>query len=273
MKLSVVVSTYNQPEWLEKVLHGYLLQTHRDFEILVADDGSREETRQTIMAFVKERGREVAHIWEEDEGFQKSRILNKAILAAAGDYLIFTDGDCIPRPDFVATHVRHAEPSVFLSGGYCKLPMNVSIAIDRGNIDSGEAFDPAWLRGHGFRRATMGIKLTKSRPLAVAADFLTTRKATWNGCNSSTWKEAILAVNGHNEDMQYGGEDREMGERLMNYGYKSKQIRHQAVLLHLDHERSYKTPESLRKNKLIRDEVRATRSVWCTNGIRKSPQP
>src|SRR6056297_2680694 len=122
MKLSVIISTYNSPEWLEKVLWGYSVQSHNDFEIIIADDGSGAETRQLIDRMRQQTGLTIRHIWQEDKGFRKCRILNLAVLESATDYLVFTDGDCIPRRDFLEVHATEAEPGRFLSGGYHKLP-------------------------------------------------------------------------------------------------------------------------------------------------------
>ena len=129
MNASVILSTYNSVEWLEKVLWGYSAQTYTDFEIVIADDGSGEETRRRIEELKALIAIPIVHVWHEDDGFQKTKILNKAILAARSDYLIFTDGDCVPRKDFVATHMQYREPGYFLSGGYFKLPMDISKAI------------------------------------------------------------------------------------------------------------------------------------------------
>ena len=97
MQQSVIISTYNQPTWLAKVLCGYLEQTFKDFELLIADDGSDSRTAEVIANFQQIADFPVKHIWHPDEGFQKCAILNKATLAASADYLIFTDGDCVPR--------------------------------------------------------------------------------------------------------------------------------------------------------------------------------
>ena len=131
MLISVIFTTYNSPLWLEKVLWGFDAQTDHNFEIVIADDGSREETRQLVERFARATERPIQHIWQADDGFQKCRILNKAIVAARGDYLILTDGDCIPRKDFVSVHRANAEPGSFLSGGYFKLPMSISQSITR----------------------------------------------------------------------------------------------------------------------------------------------
>ncbi len=273
MDLSVVLSTYNQPEWLRKVLHGYAAQTLPDFEIVIADDGSGEETAEVIEAFRASSKRPVRHVWQEDEGFQKSRILNKATVAASGEYLVYSDGDCIPRADFLEVHSRLAERGKFLSGGYCKLPMNLSRAITTEDILSGRVFDVGWLRRHGMSGFSQMFKIGLPVGMGPLMDLISPTKASWNGHNASGWKSDILAVNGYNEEMQYGGQDRELGERMRNNGITGKRIRHRALVVHLDHKRGYNTPETIRKNLAIREEVAASRSVWCANGIRKSPQP
>ena len=106
MKVRVIFTTYNSLDWLRKVLVGFFQQTYQEFEIVIADDGSRDDTRQLIDSMRKHSPVPIQHIWQEDDGFQKCRIMNKALLAAKGDYVVFTDVDCIPRKDFVAQHVR-----------------------------------------------------------------------------------------------------------------------------------------------------------------------
>jgi glycosyltransferase involved in cell wall biosynthesis len=269
MKVSVIISTYNSPEWLEKVLWGYTCQTHKDFEIVIADDGSGKETSDVIQSFQKNSSLEIYHVWHEDKGYRRQVILNKAILASHTDYLIFTDGDCIPRNDFVLTHVSQAERGYFLSGGYCKLPMDTSRIITKENILNRESFKLKWLRTLGPVGVSQSRKLLAKGKFADLLDFVTPAKATFNNCNSSAWKDDVIAVNGYDERMQYGGADREMGERLVNYGVLGKQIRHRAIVLHLDHSRGYRTDESIMKNVNIRKETRDHRSSWTPYGIVK----
>ena len=273
MKLSVIISTYNQPEWLAKVMQGYLYQTFTDFEILIADDGSDDRTKAVIKDFKIRAWFPIRHVWHADEGYRRQTILNVALLEAEHEYIIMTDGDCIPRPDFLKVHARRAAPGHFLSGGYCKLPMDLSKHLAPDDIESGRAFDVSYLRQHGLREFSPLFKISLPVPLGPLMDRITPTKATWNNCNASGWKADLFAVNGFNEDMQYGGADRELGERLANFGITGLQIRHQAIVLHLDHKRGYKTPETMRKNRAIRDEVIATKSTWCPNGIYKRPHP
>ena len=140
MKASVIFSTYNAEEWLEKVIIGFDNQTERDFEIVIADDGSNEKTKAKIDSLRSLISIPIKHVWQEDDGFQKTKILNKAILASAADYLIFTDGDCIPRKDFIATHLKYREANCFLSGGYFKLSMVTSKVITPENIKNQDCF-------------------------------------------------------------------------------------------------------------------------------------
>jgi glycosyltransferase involved in cell wall biosynthesis len=272
VKVSIIISTYNNPAWLEKVLWGYECQTYKDFEMVIADDGSGEPTKLLIQRFQQESWMKIMHVWHPDDGFQKSAILNKAILASTTDYLIFSDGDCIPRSDFVEVHVNHAQPGKFLSGGYFMLPMEISKTIGKEDILNGNAFNMHWLYAHGLKKTYKTLKLTSAGIQEKLLNFLTPTKATWNGHGSSGWKKDIVAVNGFNEEMQYGGQDRELGERLVNYGVKGKQIRYSAICIHLDHKRGYNTPESIAKNRKIRHETRQQRKVWTPHGIVKSKQ-
>lgn len=273
MKISVIISTYNAEEWLTKVLHGYRHQAWRDFEVIVADDGSGPATAELIRRFAADYPVPLRHLWQEDDGYRRQEILNRAILAATYDYLLFTDGDCVPRRDFVEVHARHAEPGRFLSGGYCKLSMALSKAITAEDILVGRCFDVGQLRAQGRLGLSNTLKLGANRLTAPLIDAITPARATFNNCNSSAWKEDLLAINGYDERMKYGGPDRELGERLENRGVRGKQIRHRAICVHLDHARGYKTPESLRRNLEIRAQTRANRSTWTPHGIRKRDEP
>lgn len=270
--ISVIVSTYNNEAWLEKVLEGYQYQTYGNFEVIVADDGSRAATKALIERFQKEYPVPLRHVWHEDDGYRRQRILNIAITEAAMPYILFTDGDCIPRKDFVEVHAKYAEEGYFLSGGYCKLPMKTSEAIDEDAIRTERCFDVAWLKKQDNLKGTQSLKLNSGPVMASILDFLTPTNASFNNCNSSAWKEDLLAINGYDERMQYGGPDRELGERLENFGLKSKQIRHKAIVLHLDHARGYKTKESLERNLAIRKEVKDQKKTWTEHGIEKRPQ-
>lgn len=266
---SIIISTYNSTEWLAKVLHGYNNQTYRAFEIIIADDGSTHETKTLIDELRKIVFYKIEHVWHEDNGFQKSQILNKAIMACHTAYIIMSDGDCIPRTDFVEQHVLYREEGYFLSGGYFMLPMPISKRISIENIYAGDCFDLKWLKKQGLKSQFKNNKLTANGLKSNFLNFITPTNASWNGHNASGWKADIEAVNGFDERMQYGGQDRELGERLINYGLKSKQIRYTAICVHLDHPRGYKNKESIEKNKNIRKTTTTQKKKWTDFGISK----
>lgn len=268
-KISVIVSTFNSEKWLEKVLIGFNCQLFRDFEMVIADDGSREDTRELIDRMRGEVFYDILHVWQQDDGFQKSRILNKALLACRGEYIIMTDGDCIPRNDFVQVHHFNKEKGYFISGGYYMLPMNISLAITREDIEKQRCFNIQWLKEMGIPKTFKNTKLIVRGITSKLFNLLTPTNASWNGHNSSGWKKDILNVNGFDERMQYGGQDRELGERLVNFDIRSKQLRYSAVCVHLDHKRGYKTPETLAKNAAIRKDTRRNKQVWTHYGISK----
>ncbi len=269
MHVSVIVSTYNQPDWLEKAVWGWDAQSERGFELLVADDGSGPETAERIERLSAETGLTIRHVWQEDQGFRKSAILNRAIGAAEGDYLVFSDGDCIPRVDFLATHIRLARAGRYLSGGYFKLPRALSEAITRDDVRAGRPFDVAWLDAHGVERTKAHLLLTASPLWATLLNRVSTTRPTWNGHNSSGWKADLVAVNGFNEAMGYGGQDRELGYRLANSGVRPVQIRFSTVCVHLEHPQGWRTEEAVAASRAIIDETRRTGRTWIAEGMRR----
>ena len=264
---SLIVSTYNQPEWLEKVLWALEEQSYPDFEVVIADDGSGESTDRLLERYRRKSSLAIQRVWHPDEGFRKTEILNRAIVASGADYLIFTDGDCLPRADFIATHLALRAPGRFLSGGYYKLTREVSERIDRETVRTQACFDPAWLRGHGQPRSAKDLKLTRSTAAATWLNRLTPTRPSWNGHNASAYRTDILAANGFDTRMKYGGEDREFGERLVNAGVRPRQVRYSAICVHLDHDRGYVTEDMIRANGAIREATRRERSVRTPFGI------
>ncbi len=285
MNVSVILSTYEAPAALELAIWGYASQTLGDFELLIADDGSGPATRDRIERLRRETGLELIHVWHEDDGFQKCRILNRALRRARGPYVLIGDGDCIPRRDFLEAHVRLARPGRFLSGGRVCLSREVGDSLTRADVVEGLVFDAAWLRARrAVQRTRDLLKLGGANIWAATLDRLTPTRATWNGHNSSAWRADLLAVNGFDERLGYGGEDRELGERLRNHGLRPIQVRHRTVCVHPDHDRGYVDPNDMARNEEVRRVTRGvprrlsrfegfvSGPVWTEHGIRKGPR-
>ncbi len=269
LKISVIISTYNKPDWLEKVLWGYANQSFKDFEVIIADDGSDKDTEKLIMSYKKRYPVPLKHVWHEAKDYQRQKILNVAITKSNAEIILFTDGDCIPRKDFVETHYKLSEKGRFLSGGYCKLPMKTSLAITEKDVEDQNCFNTEWLNKIEWVGVRNYMKLNAYKGSPALLNSMTQTKPTFNNCNSSAYKSDLLMINGYDERMQYGGPDRELGERLENAGIKGKQIRYSAICIHLDHPRGYATKESWDKNFAIRKETKESKSTWTPYGIVK----
>lgn len=263
--LGVIVSTYNNPQWLEKVFWGLSCQSLRPKEIIIADDGSDEQTKQLIARYSNRLP--LKHVWHEDKGFRKTTILNRAIEEATADYIVFMDQDLIPRRDYLRQHYLHARKGHFLSGGAIMIPKELSERLTEEDIESQRAFDIRWLRANGMPCNWKMSKLTRNGLLARIMDCITPTKASWNGGNASTWREYILQAKGFDTRMRYGAEDREFGQRLENAGITGLQIRYRTPLLHLWHERPYRNPEDWKRNLAIWDETRKQHLTQTRYGL------
>lgn len=265
-ELTVLFATYNEPRWLEWTLWGYATQRFKDFEVIVADDGSKPETAAVIDRLRPLMPYRLRHFWQPDEGYQKCKAMNRAILLAESDYLVFTDGDCIPHPDFLSWHAKLREPGRYLTGGYCKLPLALSQMITQDDIVSGRATDYVWLAAHGLQRHTLKLQVQSDWQRALL-NRLTPVKPRFHGHNASAWKHDIIRVNGWDERMQYGGQDLELGERLNHAGVRGKTIRYSAICVHLEHARGYRKPGMKAFNDQIRRETRRQALSWTPFGI------
>lgn len=263
--IGVIISTYNNPKWLEKVFWGLRCQTHRPQEIIIADDGSDEATRQLIKQYSQDLP--LRHVWHEDKGFRKTTILNRAVETAKADYLVFMDQDLIPRKDFLRQHYLHAKKGHFLSGGAILIPQELSERLSEEDIVSQRAFRISWLKANGMPWNWKMSKLTTNRCFARLMDAVTPTKASWNGGNASTWREYIVRAKGFDTRMRYGAEDREFGQRLENAGITGLQLRYRTPLLHLWHERPYRNPEDWERNKAIWEQTRKQKLTETQYGL------
>jgi len=263
--VGVIISTYNNPAWLEKVFWGLQVQTHPANEIIIADDGSDERTAALIARY--KQVLPLRHVWHEDNGFRKTTILNKAVQAAESDYLIFIDQDLVPRNDFISQHYRHARKGHFVSGGAILLPEELSDTLTEKDIQSGNAFSITWLREHGMKRTWKMSKLWRNEAVCRLFNHLTPANASWNGGNASTWREYILQARGFDTRMRYGAEDREFGQRLENAGITGIQLRYGTPLLHLYHQRPYHNEADWQANLAIWNETREKRLTQTDYGL------
>jgi O-antigen ligase len=264
--VSLIVLTYNWPAALERVLQSIAGQEHLPDEVIVADDGSGEETKRLIAAAAAGFPVPLRHVWQEDRGFRAARCRNLGIAASRGEYVILIDGDMVLHRSFVADHLMLAKPGYFLQGGRIKATERETLRLLAGRQP---VFRP-WADAdfHVFD----GIRRLYAFRFLWLARWKSRRR---NGgrvmsCNVSFWRRDLLRVNGFNEQMEgYGAEDRELAARMHNAGVRRRQLKWAALATHLEHA-SRAQPDvddlSLPNNQLLRTAV-VERTVRCEHGV------
>jgi glycosyltransferase involved in cell wall biosynthesis len=258
MKISLLISTYNRPDVLAKSLAGVTLQSRSPDEVLIADDGSKQLTRDRVEAWAGSQPFPVKHIWHEDNGFRKTVILNKTVLAASGDYLVFTDGDCVPHPCFMADHAVLAESGFWVQGRRCFVREEF---VPR--FAPGKTATWFWMLTGKITGATKGVRW----PVPIIRRD--TKQRGIIGCNMAFWRDDILAVNGFDEDyVGWGiGEDSDIGTRLYHLGRRRKFVYGRAITFHLNHSQ---IPRDHHAASLARlGETIASHKIACINGLNR----
>lgn len=229
---SVLVSTYNRPRALHRVLEGLARQTIPATEIIIGDDGSTVDTREVI-DYWRLQGLPISHLWHDDNGFRKAVIMNRAIKAATSDLLIFLDGDCVPLSSFVYDHLVMHESDCIHAGP--RMLANPSLTEHIEAVGLNEISVSFWIR------ARINGSINRLSPLLRFPDGLWRKRSPNNwecvrGCNFSVAREAILAVDGFDGCfVGWGFEDSDIAVRLLNYGLTVKSLRFAAPVVHLWH--------------------------------------
>lgn len=268
---ALIISTYQQLQHLDRCLTALRHQSVNGFEVLVADDGSGAETAQVIDAHRGFFGQRLRHVWQADQGFRKTRILNLAMLETRAEYLIFTDGDCLLAPDFIHAHLYAARPGHYLKGTIIRLGAELSDKIDRPAIASGAAFHAAWLLRQGRAFDRRYLKLLMGKRARRLFDQLRTG-LYWLGANASCFRADALAVNGFDLRFTYGFEDGDFGNRLCNYGIRPRSVRYSANALHLHHARPYRDQLEMARNRALVTPQHKGRRFRAIAGIEQLEQ-
>ncbi|HAT39497.1 glycosyltransferase family 2 protein [Polynucleobacter necessarius] len=235
--ISILLATYNWPQALKLCLESLATQTDQRFEIIIADDGSTESTKQVIEKCKASHPIAFTHLWQEDHGFRKTQIFNQAIQAAHGDYLVFLDGDCIVQPNFVAQHRSLAQKAYLVTGS--RILLNESLTQEL-------LLWPNWNFAR-FSENLLGKRLSgsinKYWPLKFKlgnGSWRDYKKFVWRrikGCNMACWKADAEAINGFDETMTgWGHEDADFIFRLQHHGIHRKSGSWATEVLHLFHQ-------------------------------------
>ncbi len=254
--ISIVVTTYEREDALDAVLRSLAGQTDRDFEVVVADDGSGPRTSELIERWKPRIGVPLSHVWQEKRGFRAGEIRNQALLASHGGYCVFLDGDCIARPDFVASHRRLAEPGWFVCGNRVLLSPELTATVLSGGLEAETWGYCRWLAqrfGGGVNRMAPLLRL-KLGPLRKL------RARSWKAarsCNFAAWRTDLDRVRGFDASFTgWGREDSDLALRMLRSGVARKDGEFATGVLHLWHPKASRAQLAENDRKL--DETAAS---------------
>jgi glycosyltransferase involved in cell wall biosynthesis len=242
--VSVVITTFNRSDALLAVLAGLSHQTESDFEVIVADDGSREEHVSALIQSRVARSLKVVHVWHPDIGFTASRARNRGVAASRGDYIIFMDGDCVPEVDFIARHRALAEKDCFLNGSRVLLSERLTRqAIENGERLTGRS-SAYWVKQRIQGNANKLTGLLRLPDWKGRMD----RGIAWTrvrSCNMAVWRTDFERIDGLDESfVGWGHEDADFVLRLHHAGVLRKNGFCATEVFHLWHKEAVRTHAS-----------------------------
>ena len=264
--ITVVVTTYNWPAALELCLDSLFVQYDKDFEIIIADDGSISVNKAQALAYCAKSPVSTHYIHHDDQGFRAGTIRNKAVARSQGEYLLFIDGDCVVRPDFIARHRQLAESGRFVPGNRVLLSESFTQEVIEKHIPlhqkSLSYFISLWLQ-----KKTNRISAFIQLPLGILRGLQSKKWQKAMTCNLALWKKDFLQVNGFDELFEgWGYEDSDLVIRLIHAGVKRKEGRFAVPVLHLWHPQNDKSKQDLNYQRLL-DRLEQQDFIAATKGV------
>lgn len=262
--VSVLLSIYDQPNAFTFALLGYQRQTWPDFELVICDDGSDAETKAIVERFRKESPFPVKHVWQENKGYRRSKIVNTGFRESEGGIVLLSDGDCIPHRDFVKMHATHGGAGRFCVGGYVRLSAETCQAMTEATVRAGE-YEATFSKADQWRFFMTHIKGK------VGVLFGNIKKPKVYGCNISCGRDVFTGVNGYDENFDgFGKEDSDLRNRFRRYGATPVSLWGKAWVYHVDDAidpkiRQRRIPRKKNTEYYHRKDV----PVKCLNGIEK----
>ncbi len=262
MNVDLLITTYNRPDALEMVLLAVRNQTILPFQVLIADDGSSQETAILIQHYQEDFPCKLIHVWHEDLGFRAAAIRNKALAQVKSPYVVIIDGDMVLEKHFIEDHLNNAKPNQFLQGGRVLLTQEKTFTL----LKKPAYFNPGFLENGVEHRLEKKFTAFRSPVLANLFRKDLTNRNKVRSCNMSFYMQDVIAVNGFdNRFVGWGREDSEFVERLFNYGLQGKLIKFEALAYHLYHAEEPKA--SLPQNDQLLKLTISKKLTRCADGL------
>jgi glycosyltransferase involved in cell wall biosynthesis len=263
VRSTLIVTTYEWPAALDLTLKSIARQSQAPGEVIVADDGSAPETARVVDRWRACIRAPVTHLWQPHEGFRLARSRNRAIAAATGNYLIIVDGDMVLHRHFVADHLNAARSNSFIQG--VRLLTN---AVTAERMLREGCMDLSFF-SRGIRRRRHAVR---SLPLSRMLFWQKVGQEAIRGCNQAYWKSDLARVNGFNEAfVGWGREDNEIAARLYNIGVRRRNLKFQALAIHLHHPPRH--PQGMNPNDALLRQTIEQGKTWCGLGLDRHAEP
>ena len=266
-KASIILAFYNKINYLKLVLAGFERQTNHDFEIIIADDGSNKDVTEELEKLSVDYSFPILHLWQEDKGFRKNKILNRAIISAKNGLLIFVDADCVPHKNFVEEHLNNSCENYCLTGRRVNLSEKITSTLTPEKIKSGLLENNFFLIKDGLFGNSYDVEKGLYFRNKFLREYFNNKKRGLLGCNFSIHKSDLLKINGFDERYEAPsiGEDSDVQFRLELAGMKIKSLNNIAVQYHLYH----KLQDRPQKNLDLFEKVKKSKLAFTPFGIIK----
>ena len=258
--VSIVVTTYNWKEALEVCLRSIAAQRVQPVEVVVADDGSRDDTAALVQRMATFFPVPLVHAWQEDIGFRAARVRNLGIRRSRGDYVVFIDGDMVLHPEFIADHLRFIRPGIYLQGSrLCASPAESKRILDGGTPRFSPLMPGEFKRRHALHMPWLTrLKMDQAHSIVMS-------------CNMGIWRSDLYRVNGFDERYEgWGREDDDLAARLKHSGVPRRALRYAGLAIHLWHQTRWPNgipPNEKIPNDALYRETLSTYATHCEHGI------
>jgi glycosyltransferase involved in cell wall biosynthesis len=268
---SLIISVYKKTRELELILYALSIQSYKNFEVIIAEDGRDDNVKKLTESWRSKNIFPIIHLDQEDKGFRKNKILNEAIRKSNTGYLVFIDGDCIPHPEFIESHVMNRSPGTVLCGRRVNLTKKISDEINKEMIVSRSytKFKVSDVIFSALNRDKINFNIEEGLKIKNTSvrKLITNEDEHILGCNFSISKELIEGINGFDENYTGPGlgEDSDIEFRLRLIDAKFRSVRNLAILYHLYHGKTIEAKENMEYFL----EVKKRKEYFCKNGLTK----